>query len=172
MYIDHLELPLYLKDQMSLIIHRKVPNKCFRPWHEMLISLCGVSCATKDFKKLLFGIKRTYVLCKHASAMLELGHLMNIVKSLGNAFVTDFGWPLWLVRLKGWGVAAGILDHAPWRWRHLGPPKRWFPTTLLHGVATQKTTAWIFYTSWSRPVFLSLCATIFLNSNVFLRIGQ
>jgi hypothetical protein len=31
----------------------------------------------------------------------------------------------------------------PWRWRQLGPPKRWYPTTTLHSVTTQKTT-WIF----------------------------
>jgi len=27
----------------------------------------------------------------------------------------------------------------PWRWRHHGTPKRWYPTTTLHGVTTQKT---------------------------------
>jgi hypothetical protein len=26
-----------------------------------------------------------------------------------------------------------------WRWRQLGPLKRWYPTTTLHGVTTQKT---------------------------------
>jgi len=28
----------------------------------------------------------------------------------------------------------------PWRWRQHGSPKRWYPTTTLHGVTTQKTT--------------------------------
>jgi hypothetical protein len=26
----------------------------------------------------------------------------------------------------------------PRRWRQHGPPKRWYPTTILHGVTTQK----------------------------------
>jgi hypothetical protein len=26
-----------------------------------------------------------------------------------------------------------------WRWRQQGPPKGWYPTTVLHGVTTQKT---------------------------------
>jgi hypothetical protein len=33
---------------------------------------------------------------------------------------------------------------SPWRWRQHGPPKRWYLTTSLHGVITQKTTTWIF----------------------------
>jgi hypothetical protein len=31
-----------------------------------------------------------------------------------------------------------------WRWRQQGPPKRRCPTTSLHGVTTHKTTTWIF----------------------------
>jgi len=33
---------------------------------------------------------------------------------------------------------------SPWRWRHQGPSKHWYPTTTLHGVTTQKTSPWIF----------------------------
>jgi len=29
-----------------------------------------------------------------------------------------------------------------WRWRQHGPLKRWYPTTTLHGVTTQKTSTW------------------------------
>jgi hypothetical protein len=32
----------------------------------------------------------------------------------------------------------------PRRWRQHGPLKRWYPTTTLHGVMTQKNSAWIF----------------------------
>jgi len=35
----------------------------------------------------------------------------------------------------------------PWRWRQHGPPKRCYPTTSLHYVATQKTKIWNFITS-------------------------
>jgi hypothetical protein len=31
----------------------------------------------------------------------------------------------------------------PWRYRQYIPPKRWYQPTRLHGVITQKTTAWI-----------------------------
>jgi hypothetical protein len=31
---------------------------------------------------------------------------------------------------------------SPWRWRQNGSPKRWYPITILHGVTTQKTSAW------------------------------
>jgi hypothetical protein len=31
---------------------------------------------------------------------------------------------------------------SPWRWRQHGPPKRWYPTTTLQGVTTQKTSTW------------------------------
>jgi len=31
----------------------------------------------------------------------------------------------------------------PRRWRQQGPPKRWYPTTTLHGITTQKTMTWI-----------------------------
>jgi len=27
---------------------------------------------------------------------------------------------------------------SPWRWRWYGPLKRWYPTTTLHDVTTQK----------------------------------
>jgi hypothetical protein len=30
----------------------------------------------------------------------------------------------------------------PRRWRKHWPPKRWYPTTTLHGVTTQKTSTW------------------------------
>jgi hypothetical protein len=30
-----------------------------------------------------------------------------------------------------------------WRWRQYGPPKRWHPTTTLHGLTTQKPWTWI-----------------------------
>jgi hypothetical protein len=33
---------------------------------------------------------------------------------------------------------------SPWRWRQHGTPKRWYPTTALHGVKTQKVSTWIF----------------------------
>jgi hypothetical protein len=36
------------------------------------------------------------------------------------------------------------LKSSPWRWRQHGPPKRWYPTTTLHGVTTQKISTWIF----------------------------
>jgi hypothetical protein len=29
-----------------------------------------------------------------------------------------------------------------WRWTQHGPPKRWYPTTTLDGVTTQKTSTW------------------------------
>jgi hypothetical protein len=32
---------------------------------------------------------------------------------------------------------------SPWRWRQQGPPKRWYPTTSLHGVNPEDQT-WIF----------------------------
>jgi hypothetical protein len=38
------------------------------------------------------------------------------------------------------------LDTSPWRWRQHGPLKRWYPTTELHGITTQKTLIWIFTT--------------------------
>jgi hypothetical protein len=33
---------------------------------------------------------------------------------------------------------------SPWRWRQHGALKRWYPTTTLHGVTTQKTSTWFF----------------------------
>jgi len=36
---------------------------------------------------------------------------------------------------------------SPWRRRQQGPPKRWHPTTTLHGITTQKTTTWTFIAS-------------------------
>jgi hypothetical protein len=35
-------------------------------------------------------------------------------------------------------------ESSPWRWRQQRPPKRRYPTTILHGVTTQKTSTWIF----------------------------
>jgi len=29
--------------------------------------------------------------------------------------------------------------HSPWRWKQHASSKRWYPTTTLHGVTTQKT---------------------------------
>jgi len=59
-----------------------------------------------------------------------------------------FGGPCCL-RLKPEGSVdlrnVGILPQhytaytSPWRWRQYGPPKRWYPTTKLDGVTTQKT---------------------------------
>jgi len=34
---------------------------------------------------------------------------------------------------------------SPWRWRQQGPQNRWYPTSSLHGVVTQKTMTWIYY---------------------------
>jgi len=31
-----------------------------------------------------------------------------------------------------------------WRWGQFCSPKLWYPTTILHGVKTQKTSTWIF----------------------------
>jgi len=31
---------------------------------------------------------------------------------------------------------------SPWRRRQHGPPKRWYLTTMLYGVATRKTSTW------------------------------
>jgi len=46
-----------------------------------------------------------------------------------------------------WGISwldewllASQVGCRSWRLRHHGPPKRWYPTTTLHGPATQKTT--------------------------------
>jgi len=33
-----------------------------------------------------------------------------------------------------------------WRWRQLGPLNYWYLTTSLHGVTTQKTMHWLFFT--------------------------
>jgi len=35
-----------------------------------------------------------------------------------------------------------LIFTCPWRWRQHWPPTRWYPTTILHGVITQKTTTW------------------------------
>jgi len=32
-----------------------------------------------------------------------------------------------------------------WRWRQHGPPKRWCPARILHGVTTQKTSTWFMH---------------------------
>jgi len=34
----------------------------------------------------------------------------------------------------------------PWKWRHHGLLKCWYPTTSLHDVITQKTKTWLFLT--------------------------
>jgi len=34
--------------------------------------------------------------------------------------------------------------YCPWRWRQHGPPKRRYPTAVLHGVTIQKTKTQIF----------------------------
>jgi hypothetical protein len=49
---------------------------------------------------------------------------------------------LWKVTNVSKDLAASIFT-SPWRWRQQGPPKRWYPTTSLHGVITQKTATWI-----------------------------
>jgi len=36
------------------------------------------------------------------------------------------------------------LESSTWRWTQHGPPKRWYRTTTLHGVITQKTSTRIF----------------------------
>jgi hypothetical protein len=33
---------------------------------------------------------------------------------------------------------------SPWRWTQEGPPKRWYSTTILHGVRTQKISTLLF----------------------------
>jgi len=52
--------------------------------------------------------------------------------------------------LKGCGRKCSCLSlrrnlriSRPWRWRQQGPLKRWYPTAILHGVTTQKTSTWI-----------------------------
>jgi len=40
------------------------------------------------------------------------------------------------------GILAQHYTASPWRWRHRRPPKRWYPTTTIHGVTTQKTWTW------------------------------
>jgi hypothetical protein len=39
-----------------------------------------------------------------------------------------------------WSVVAGYQRFR--RWRQRGLPKRWYPTTTLHGITTQTTTTW------------------------------
>jgi hypothetical protein len=41
-----------------------------------------------------------------------------------------------------------------WRWRQLGPPKRWYPTTSLHSDTTQKTTLKM-EAEWTSEMFVS-----------------
>jgi len=41
-----------------------------------------------------------------------------------------------------------------WSWRQHGIPKRWYPTTKLHGVTTQRTSTWMFITVLTRAYFL------------------
>jgi len=47
---------------------------------------------------------------------------------------------VWVVTCS---VVAVSICRLKWRWRQHGPPKRWYTTTTLHGVETQKTTTWI-----------------------------
>jgi hypothetical protein len=45
----------------------------------------------------------------------------------------------------------------PWRRRQHGPPKRWHPTTTLHGVTTQKTSTWKTSPPWKSQNSQHLC---------------
>jgi hypothetical protein len=44
---------------------------------------------------------------------------------------------------------------SPWRWRQHSHPKRWYPTTTLHGVTTQKTPTWIYTEQLTRTCHYS-----------------
>jgi hypothetical protein len=50
------------------------------------------------------------------------------------------------------GCFRGLATFKSWRWSHCGTPKRWYTTTLLHGVITQKDTTWILTASFMRTV--------------------
>jgi hypothetical protein len=66
---------------------------------------------------------------------------------------------------------------SPWRWRQHGPPKRWYPTTTLHGVTIQNTSTWnitavkaskleitVTYYSWRMRFCLLLSSSVVLGS--------
>jgi len=36
-----------------------------------------------------------------------------------------------------------MVGYQCWRWRQHGRLQRWYPTTPLHGITTQKTSTWI-----------------------------
>jgi hypothetical protein len=64
-----------------------------------------------------------------------------------------------------WNV--GILPHhytvsQPRRWKKHGPLKRWYPTTTLHGITTQKTAIWIFITMKTSSIEgVQMCICLF-----------
>jgi hypothetical protein len=66
---------------------------------------------------------------------------------------------------KFWGFhgghvsSRGLLSGAIWSWRKHGPQKRWYPTTTLHGVITQKTST----RNIMEKTFLSVSMVIFLT---------
>jgi len=35
-------------------------------------------------------------------------------------------------------LCSDVTGSSPWRWRQQGPPKRWYLTTIPHGVKIQK----------------------------------
>jgi len=55
------------------------------------------------------------------------------------------------------------IESLPWRWRQHGPLKRWYVTTTLHGVTTEKTSTWIFtVVQISNPELKSFVINMFL----------
>jgi len=52
------------------------------------------------------------------------------------------GWPEHAALAEEMNNACESVAGKHWRWRKHGPPKRWYPTTSLYGVTTEKTTIW------------------------------
>jgi len=57
------------------------------------------------------------------------------------------------------------LQILPWRWRQHGPPKRYYPTTAIHGVTAQKTMGWITVHQSLSDAVLHLEGTASITSN-------
>jgi hypothetical protein len=58
-------------------------------------------------------------------------------------------------------------NHSPWRWRQQDPPKSWYPTTTIHGVATQQT-----LTPVSTAVRTSALNSLSSCSHIFSRLHR